>query len=146
MKNINKLIIGFMVYLLGCTSENKNLSDVDTTQILDKTFNSVQINESLTDYFSNQPLRIVRNSFLKNDYKFIKNGMAVVYVDIDSSSTKLSDWRKPKLYANIIDFKMVSKEKVSISLRFRASGRLFELVLVKKNDEWIVSKFKDSDI
>ncbi len=147
MKNSNLLILGgIMIFLFGCTSEKKSITDIDTTLILDKAFNNPQIDESLSIFFTNQPLRIVKNPLLKNDYKFFKNGMPVVYTDIDSSSSKLRNWRKPKFYANIVDFKVLSKEKTTISIIFKSAGHWILMDLTKKDDVWVVSKFNDREI
>lgn len=135
-----------MTFLFGCTSEKKSITDMDTTLILDKAFNNPKIDESLSIFFANQPLRIVKNPLLKNDYKFFKNEMPVVYTDIDSSNSKLSNWRKPKFYVNIVDFKVLSKEKANISIIFKSAGHWILMDLIKKDDVWVVSKFEDSEI
>ncbi|MEA5405997.1 hypothetical protein VB776_23865 [Arcicella sp. DC2W] len=146
MKNINLLILAIAIFLTGCTSEKKSITDIDTTMILDKAFNNPQIDESLSILFTNQPLRIVKNPLLKNDYKFFKNGMPVVYTDIDSSNSKLSNWRKPKFYANIVDFKVLSKEKATVTIIFKSSGHWILMDLTKKDEEWIIAKFEDREI
>ncbi len=141
-----KSVFLFLIFMSGCTSDKKNFSDVDTTLILDKSINNVQTNKSLSTLFAHQQLRVVRGTFLKKDYKLFKNGMPVTYVDIDSSSTKLSDWRNPKFYVNVDDFRIISDKKVNVSLIFRSTGQWFLIELIKKNDEWVINSFKDRQI
>lgn len=141
------ILLAFLIFTIGCTSEKKTIqTDVDTTLILDRALNCVQTDTSLSSLFAVQQLRIVRSPLLKNDYKLFKNGMPVIYTDIDSTNVKLRNWRDPKFYVNIVDFKIVSSNKANVSLIFKSSGQWLLIDLVKENNEWVVYSFKNRQI
>lgn len=137
-------IIPFL--LLGCGSDKGNISKSDTTDILNKALNNSLLNNSLPAYFSKQTLKIIRSPFLKDDHPCYKNGKQVVYVNIDSSDSKLSDWRNPKFYAKLDEFTIMSSDKAKLSLTFRSTGQWFLIELRKSCGVWTLYSFKENQL
>ena len=146
MKKLHLTYILFIFYLFSCSSQNKEFSDDEMTSILDVAINNKQLNGSLSRLYLNQPLRLVRGSNLKKDYPLFKNGKSVIYVDVDSTSRKLTNWRKPKFYGNIESFKIISDKKVEISLVFRDTGVWAIMEIIKIDEKWMISSFDNHTI
>ncbi|MDZ7896480.1 MAG: hypothetical protein U5N85_00410 [Arcicella sp.] len=146
MRKLYSTYILSILFLFSCSSQNNEFSDNEMTLILDTAINNKQLNSSLSKLYLTQPLRLVRSDNLKKDYPLFKNGKPVVYVDIDSSSRKLTNWRKPKFYGNIQNFKIISDKKVEISLLFRDTGLWAIMEIIKIDKKWTISSFKNHTI
>lgn len=146
MRKLHFTYILSILFFFSCSSQNNEFSDDEMTLILDAAINNKQLDSSLSKLYLNQPLRLVRGGNLKKDYLLFKNGKPVVYVDIDSSSRELTNWRKPKFYGSINKFKIISDKKVEVSIVFRDTGVWAIMEIIKIDKKWMISSFKNHTI
>lgn len=106
------------------------ITQSDSVYILSRILNSPEVFNSIVRYNPTKSLKIVRNDILKNDYQFEVSGKKVVYVDFDSSATKLTIWNKPVYYAVIKQFK-VEGNRGRGEILFNSYGQYIEFEFIK---------------
>lgn len=83
-------------------------------------------------------------NFLKKKYYFDVNDKAVKYVNIDSSNNNLSNWKQPKYYVNILNFKLLNENQFIGVFQYNSIGVSAAFLVEKKSNKWETVKLETS--
>ena len=136
------LIILFILNLFGCNNEKKDyLSDVDKVELINKTINSTELYNNLSEIYRDSIPTIVANKSITKEIlsKVNYNNSSVYLSDKDSTDLNKwkSDWLHPKFYISFEDIKL-KENKVYIVLRVCSTGVLGKLTFEFKEKKWVL--------
>jgi hypothetical protein len=130
-----------IISLFSCNDEKKHLSDLDKIELINKTINSTELYNNLSEIYRDSVPTIVTNKLITKKIlsKVTYNNLSVYSSDKDSTDLNKwkSDWLHPKFYISFEEINLI-ENKVFIVLRVRSTGVLGKLVFEFKEKKWIL--------
>jgi len=140
---MKKTLMTLLIFnLFSCNNEKKNyLSDVDKVELINRTINSKELYNNLSEIYRDSVPTIVTNKLITKKIlsKVTYNNLSVFLSDKDSTDLNKwkSDWLHPKFFISFEDIKLI-ENKVYIVLRVRSTGVLGKLIFEFKEKKWVL--------
>jgi hypothetical protein len=138
------LYFSIFILILSCSTKKSSSNDVlenDTVSVIKFGLNEISKREKWERTFENQPLRIMKAKSFKKEYDFVVNGQNVIYPKVDSCSSNLFDWKKPKFYVLININDMSVKNIAKCSFTFKCIGSGVKFTAKKENNTWKIIEY-----
>ena len=117
------------------------LSKKDTISIIQTALKDVKLDSIFQLAFLGIELKLVRNQYVKADYKVIYRGKQTQLVEYDSSYYHPSNDPKAARFFGVVNlFKSISKDQAKVVLVFHGVGVVADFLVDRVDEKWQVSK------
>jgi hypothetical protein len=141
----NVALICSIIFWFSCQKKTPTdkaiLSQKDTISIIRTALEDVKLDSIFKLAFPGKELKLVRNQYVKADYKVIYRGKQTLLVEYDSSYYHPSNDPKAARFFGVVNlFKSISKDQAKVVLVFHGIGVVADFLVDRVDEKWQVSK------
>ncbi len=139
------IVHSFLLWFSSCQTrqkkQNLSFSRADTITIIKTALEDAKLDSIFQLAFLGKELKLVRNQYVKADYKVIYRGKQTLLVEYDSSYYHPSNDPKAARFFGVVNlFKSISKDQAKVVLVFHGIGVVADFVVDRVDEKWQVSK------
>ncbi|GAB3899613.1 hypothetical protein GCM10028803_21040 [Larkinella knui] len=118
-----------------------NFSRNDTISVIQTALEDAKLDSIFKMAFPGKELKLVRNNYVKSDYKVIYRGKQTLIVNYDSSYYYPSNDPKAARFFGVVNlFKRISKDQAKVVLLFHGIGVVADFHVDRVDEKWQISK------
>ena len=122
-------------------NNESSFSRTDTISVIKTALEDTKLDSIFKMAFPGKELKLVRNQYVKADYKVIYQGKQTLIVNYDSSYYYPSNDPKSARFFGVVNlFKSISKDQAKVVLVFYGVGVVADFLVVRVDEKWQVSK------